>query len=93
VRKRRNLDKRNALETMGRQMARERQDTFRGVLSRTRRLEARVDTAQLNVVGGRQLRVTEAVRVFYSLPVEALGKLLFVPGYSKVGGGDVIPPF
>lgn len=50
-----------------------------------------VNVQQMTVRSGRCLRVTEADVDAGLASVGDVGKLWFVPGYSAVGGPDVVP--
>ncbi|MGV3616096.1 MAG: hypothetical protein ACO1SV_12240 [Fimbriimonas sp.] len=79
-----NLQRRNfrRLQTIG----------TRGALTRARIQDARVGAQQLTARSGRQLRITQADVDAGKATEEQIGLFWFVPGYSKVGGPDVIPP-
>ncbi|UOF77601.1 hypothetical protein [Caudoviricetes sp.] len=66
---------------------------FRSVISRGRITEANVNTTQLTVRNGGQLRVlaAEADGGPKGATSGDIGKLIFVPGYSEPGGDDFIP--
>lgn len=57
-------------------------------LSRARIARASVSMQQLNTRTGRQLRILQAGN---GALAEDVGKFWFVVGYSKVGGGDIVP--
>jgi len=57
-----------------------------GVLSRQRTTNK--DVGQLRIRDGQQLRILAAGN---GAAAEDIGKFWFVPGYSRVGGPDVIP--
>lgn len=59
-----------------------------GLISRARRQNAGVDTSQLYGIEGRQLRILAAGNGATS---DDIGKFWFVPGYSRVGGPDIVP--
>lgn len=63
-----------------------------GHLVRARLQDARVGTQQLTARSGRQLRITQADVDAGRASSDQIGLFWFVPGYSKVGGPDVIPP-
>jgi hypothetical protein len=64
----------------------------RGQLVRARAQESRVSAQQLTARSGRQLRITQADVDAGRATSDQIGLFWFVPGYSKVGGPDVIPP-
>ena len=57
-----------------------------GVLSRQR--VTNVDVNQLRIRDGQQLRILAAGN---GATIDDIGKFWFVPGYSRVGGPDIIP--
>lgn len=65
----------------------------RSALVRGRIGEGNVNTTQLTVRSGGQLRVlaTEADGGPPGATIDDIGKFLFVPGYSLVGGPDFVP--
>jgi len=58
-----------------------------GVLTR-QRASSNIDATQLKICDGQQLRVLAAGN---GATAEDIGKFWFVPGYSRVGGPDIIP--
>lgn len=56
--------------------------------TRGRSLEAEVHALQLRTLEGRQLRVLSAGN---GATEADIGKFWFVPGYSLVGGPDIVP--
>lgn len=65
----------------------ERKAGLRPVTTLHRRLEARLDVNALPSVSAKQLRVLAPGN---GASAEDVGKFWFVPGYSTVGGPDVV---
>lgn len=65
---------------------------FRSVVTRSRRAESRVDSNQLTVRNGQTLRVmaTEVNGGPLGADTGDIGKMVFIPGYSRPGGDDFI---
>ncbi len=77
-----------AIESLRRQVELERKASIRGPISLSRRAEASVDLSQLSVNKVLSLRITEAGN---GATVADIGKFWFTPGYSRVGGPDIVP--
>lgn len=71
-----------------RQTELERKGTIRRPITLARRAEAGVDHQQLSIKIRIPLRITEAEN---GADEEDIGKFWFVPGYSVVGGPDIVP--
>lgn len=65
----------------------------RGTITRGRTADANVNTTQLTVRSGGNLRVLAAEADGGPAGATAgdIGKLIFIPGYSAVGGPDFVP--
>jgi hypothetical protein len=63
---------------------------LRSTTTRARALNMMLDSSQLNVRESLQLRIL-APSVRHGFTTEHVGLFVFIPGYSRVGGPDVIP--
>jgi hypothetical protein len=64
----------------------------RGIYARDRYQEAQQDPTQLRIKQGSNLRVTSSDVNGSTVVTGDIGKFWFVPGYSEVGGPDVVRP-
>lgn len=64
---------------------------FRPVVRSSRSVDAGIDANQMPVKTHKTLRVTQKDVDEGRASSGDIGKFWFVPGYSRVGGGDVVP--
>lgn len=76
-----------------RQVDLERKASLRQPVGRSRQLEGNIDLSQLPIRATHRMRITAAdVNEDAGITEADIGKFWFVPGYSKVGGPDLVRP-
>ncbi len=71
-----------------RQVELERKESLRRPIVSARRAEAGIDFSQMKIKQKFRLRITSETS---GAEPEDIGKFWFIPGYSLVGGPDIVP--